>query len=157
MQQEVFNVYRSETQMLRYLHRLQKRDLSLADSMIPLGSCTMKVRLIHSVSLSSLLLMSYNSQLNAVSEMLPVSWPEFAHIHPFAPASQWVGYDEVMRSLSQELAVITGFAAVSCQPNVGSPSSPVSSLLSVSSTSMLYPDIPCKIVSSLEPKANTLV
>jgi glycine dehydrogenase len=96
----VFNSYHSETEMLRYLFRLQSRDLSLAHSMIPLGSCTMK--------------------LNATSEMLPVTWPGFGALHPFAPADQWRGYAEMFKQLEAWLADITGFAAVSLQPNAGS-------------------------------------
>ena len=97
---EVFNRYHAEHEMLRYLHRLEARDLSLAHSMIPLGSCTMK--------------------LNATSEMLPVTWPEFARLHPFAPPEQGKGYQEVFRQLEARLAEITGFSAVSLQPNAGS-------------------------------------
>jgi glycine dehydrogenase len=96
----VFNVHHSETEMLRYITQLQGRDLSLADSMISLGSCTMK--------------------LNATSEMIPVTWPEFGRIHPFAPADQTVGYREMFSQLESWLADITGFAAVSLQPNAGS-------------------------------------
>jgi glycine dehydrogenase len=97
---EVFNRYHAEHELLRYLHRLQSRDLSLTHSMIPLGSCTMK--------------------LNATAEMLPVTWPEFARLHPFAPAEQSRGYQELFRQLEARLAEITGFAAVSLQPNAGS-------------------------------------
>jgi len=86
--------------MLRYLRRLEAKDLSLCHSMIPLGSCTMK--------------------LNATSEMLPVSWPEFAKLHPFAPQSQATGYHALFHDLEAWLAEITGFAAVSLQPNAGS-------------------------------------
>jgi glycine dehydrogenase len=96
----VFNSYHSETEMLRYITKLQSRDLSLAFSMIPLGSCTMK--------------------LNATTEMLPVTWPEFARIHPFAPLEQTVGYRKMFERLERDLAEITGFAAVSLQPNAGS-------------------------------------
>ncbi len=96
----VFNSYHSETEMLRYINRLQARDLSLAYSMIPLGSCTMK--------------------LNATSEMLPVTWPEFARLHPFAPPEQTAGYRLLFERLERWLAEITGFAAVSLQPNAGS-------------------------------------
>ena len=97
---EVFNRYHAEHEILRYLHRLQARDLSLTHSMIPLGSCTMK--------------------LNATAEMLPVTWAEFARLHPFAPAEQSKGYQELFRQLEARLAEITGFSAVSLQPNAGS-------------------------------------
>ena len=97
---DVFHRHRSEHEMLRWLHRLQARDLSLTTSMIPLGSCTMK--------------------LNAAAEMIPVTWPGFADIHPFAPAEQTAGYDRIYRDLEAWLAEITGFAAVSLQPNAGS-------------------------------------
>jgi glycine dehydrogenase len=96
----VFNTHHSEHEMLRYLRALEARDLSLTTSMIPLGSCTMK--------------------LNATSEMLPVSWPEFSRMHPFAPEDQAQGYLEMFRQLEAWLAEITGFAAVSLQPNAGS-------------------------------------
>jgi glycine dehydrogenase len=96
----VFNTHHSETEMLRYLRRLESRDLSLCHSMIPLGSCTMK--------------------LNATAEMFPISWPEFAKLHPFAPDSQTSGYREMCDQLERWLAEITGFAAVSLQPNAGS-------------------------------------
>jgi glycine dehydrogenase len=86
--------------MLRYITRLQSRDLSLAHSMIPLGSCTMK--------------------LNATSEMLPVSWRTFGGLHPFAPRDQWAGYEQLFRQLERRLADLTGFEAVSLQPNAGS-------------------------------------
>ncbi len=97
---EVFHRYHAEHEMLRYLHRLQAKDLSLTTSMIPLGSCTMK--------------------LNATTEMLPVTWPEFARLHPFAPADQTEGYRELCRDLETWLAEITGFDGVSLQPNAGS-------------------------------------
>jgi glycine dehydrogenase len=96
----VFNRYHSETEMLRYLRRLEGRDLSLTTSMIPLGSCTMK--------------------LNAAAEMFPVSWPEFSKLHPFAPAGQARGYQQLFRDLEEWLVEITGLAAVSLQPNAGS-------------------------------------
>jgi glycine dehydrogenase len=95
----VFNSYHSETQMMRYIKTLERKDVGLDTSMIPLGSCTMK--------------------LNAASEMAPVSWPEFASVHPFAPSSQIGGYLQVFRELETALCRITGFAAVSLQPNSG--------------------------------------
>ncbi|HVU06943.1 MAG TPA: aminomethyl-transferring glycine dehydrogenase [Verrucomicrobiae bacterium] len=100
LQHPVFNRYHSETEMLRYIKRLESRDLSLTASMIPLGSCTMK--------------------LNAAAEMFPVSWPEFAKIHPFAPLSQARGYQILFQNLENWLAEITGFAGISLQPNAGS-------------------------------------
>jgi glycine dehydrogenase len=96
----VFNTHHTETEMLRYLRRLESRDLSLTTSMIPLGSCTMK--------------------LNATAEMFPISWPEFAKLHPFSPDEQTIGYREMCDQLGNWLAEITGFAAVSLQPNAGS-------------------------------------
>src|SRR5205085_2421473 len=96
----VFNTHHTETEMLRYLRRLESRDLSLCHSMIPLGSCTMK--------------------LNATAEMFPISWAEFARLHPFAPADQTFGYREMAEQLEYWLGEITGFAAVSLQPNAGS-------------------------------------
>ena len=96
----VFNTHHTETEMLRYLRRLETRDLSLTTSMIPLGSCTMK--------------------LNATAEMFPLSWPEFARLHPFAPEDQLAGNRQMCDQLSAWLAEITGFAAVSLQPNAGS-------------------------------------
>jgi len=97
--QPVFNTYHNETAMLRYMTRLQTRDLSLANSMIPLGSCTMK--------------------LNATTEMIPITWPQFANIHPFQPKSQVQGYYELTKSLEYDLCEITGFDAISLQPNSG--------------------------------------
>ena len=96
----IFNSFHSETEMLRYITRLQTRDLSLAQSMIPLGSCTMK--------------------LNATTEMIPVTWPGFNQLHPFAPADQTAGYRALFTRLETWLAEITGFSAVSLQPNAGS-------------------------------------
>ncbi len=96
----VFNSYHSETEMLRYIYKLQSRDLSLVHSMIPLGSCTMK--------------------LNATTEMIPVTWPEFGKLHPFVPLDQSAGYQEMFRRLEGWLAEVTGFTAVSLQPNAGS-------------------------------------
>ena len=96
----VFNKHHTETEMLRYIRRLEAKDLSLTTSMIPLGSCTMK--------------------LNATSEMLPVTWPEFGKLHPFAPREQSGGYAEMCTQLETWLAEITGFAAVSLEPNAGS-------------------------------------
>ncbi|TAN10094.1 MAG: glycine dehydrogenase (aminomethyl-transferring) [Burkholderiaceae bacterium] len=96
----VFHMHRSETSMLRYIRALSDKDLALDRSMIPLGSCTMK--------------------LNATSEMVPITWPEFAHIHPFAPADQQKGYRQLDQQLRAWLAAITGYADVSLQPNAGS-------------------------------------
>ncbi len=98
--EKVFNRYHSETELLRYLHQLETKDLSLTTSMIPLGSCTMK--------------------LNATAEMIPVTWTEFGNIHPFAPLEQTQGYQQLFAELEQWLAEITGFAAISLQPNAGS-------------------------------------
>ena len=95
----VFNRHHSELEMMRYLRGLERKDIGLDTSMIPLGSCTMK--------------------LNAAAEMLPITWPEFATLHPFAPADQVSGYLQIFAELEQALAVITGFAAVSLQPNSG--------------------------------------
>src|SRR4029450_1690740 len=96
----IFNTHDTETEMLRYLKKLESRDLSLTTSMIPLGSCTMK--------------------LNATAEMFPISWPEISKLHPFAPTGQAAGYLDIFRQLEDWLAEITGFAAVSLQPNAGS-------------------------------------
>ena len=96
----VFNTHDTETEMLRYLKKLESRDLSLTTSMIPLGSCTMK--------------------LNATAEMFPISWPEISKLHPFAPTEQTAGYTEMCEQLENWLAEITGFDAISLQPNAGS-------------------------------------
>ncbi|MGJ7579501.1 aminomethyl-transferring glycine dehydrogenase [Variovorax sp. RHLX14] len=96
----VFNTHKSETAMLRYIRSLSDKDLALDRSMIPLGSCTMK--------------------LNATSEMIPITWPEFANIHPFAPADQLLGYAELDRQLLEWLCEATGYAGISLQPNAGS-------------------------------------
>jgi len=99
MQHPVFNSYHSESEMMRYLKRLENKDLSLTHAMIALGSCTMK--------------------LNAAAELMPITWPEFANIHPFAPVDQTKGYQQIFKELEKDLSRITGFAAMSFQPNSG--------------------------------------
>ncbi|HQK37001.1 MAG TPA: aminomethyl-transferring glycine dehydrogenase [Bacteroidales bacterium] len=99
LQHELFTKYRSETSMMRYIKQLERKDFSLADGMIPLGSCTMK--------------------LNAAVEMLPLSWPELGRIHPFAPLSQTEGYQQIFHELGKDLLAITGFSGITFQPNSG--------------------------------------
>ena len=99
LEHPVFNSHHSETKMMRYQKSLENKDLSLVHSMISLGSCTMK--------------------LNAAAELIPLSWPEFANIHPFAPKEQWQGYQEIVDDLASDLCEITGFAGMSLQPNSG--------------------------------------
>jgi glycine dehydrogenase len=99
LEQTVFNSYHSETDMMRYLKKLENRDLALNRTMIPLGSCTMK--------------------LNAAAELFHLSWPEFANIHPFVPADQAEGYLELIRNLENYLCDVTGFAAMTFMPNSG--------------------------------------
>jgi glycine dehydrogenase len=99
LEHPVFNSHHSETEMMRYIRNLERKDIGLGTSMIPLGSCTMK--------------------LNAASEMLPVTWPEFSNLHPFAPIDQTEGYQQIFTEIESALCEITGFAAVSLQPNSG--------------------------------------
>src|SRR5690606_3115792 len=100
LQHPIFHIHRSETSMLRYLRSLSDKDLALDRTMIPLGSCTMK--------------------LNSTAEMESISWPEFANIHPYAPASQTAGWRELIADLESRLLEITGYSAISLQPNAGS-------------------------------------
>ena len=99
LNQNIFNSYHSETEMMRYIKKLENKDLSLMHSMISLGSCTMK--------------------LNAATEMEPITWPEFANLHPFTPINQTVGYQQIFKELAADLSEITGFDKVSLQPNSG--------------------------------------
>jgi glycine dehydrogenase len=99
LEHPVFNSHHSETEMMRYIRNLERKDIGLGTSMIPLGSCTMK--------------------LNAASEMLPITWPEFSNLHPFAPVDQTSGYQQIFKEVEQALCEITGFTAVSLQPNSG--------------------------------------
>ncbi len=100
LEHPVFNTHHSELQMMRYIRSLERKDVGLDTSMIPLGSCTMK--------------------LNAASEMLPVTWPEFSKLHPFVPVEQAAGYQQIFEEIEKALCEVTGFAAVSLQPNAGS-------------------------------------
>ena len=96
----IFNQFHTETELLRYIRKLSDKDIALDRAMIPLGSCTMK--------------------LNATSEMIPVSWPEFSNIHPFAPKDQLAGYEQLITEMEDMLAILTGYSAISLQPNAGS-------------------------------------